>query len=203
MNDYSLLEKLKILMNIIVSSPFFLICFISALLILIFFVIASISNTKINKWIIISVWGIDIIAIMIIYHSVLFDIIDSIFDYVFMALYFPSFTVYFSFLLISNFFFIYSIFNKKVTKLHKILNISSACIMNLFLIFIIDIVTKTGINIQDALAIYSNQNLLVLLELNSAIFVSWILLNLFISAYYKLQKYDNKKLPDMPEIIFE
>ena len=50
---------------------------------------------------------------------------------------------------------------------------------------------------------FSNSNLLVLLELTSAVFVSWILILLLISAHKKLKKYDDIEYPKMPEIIFE
>ena len=73
----------------------------------------------------------------------------------------------------------------------------------MFLILIIDTVSKNNIDINDSLKIYSNTTLLVLLELSTAIFTSWILIKLFISAKLKLKKYDKKTYPKMPDIIFD
>ena len=66
-----------------------------------------------------------------------------------------------------------------------------------------DIVNTNNINIYDKVTIFSNSNLLVLLELSTAIFTSWLLLNILISAKHKLKKLDKKETPEMPEIIFD
>ena len=70
------------------------------------------------------------------------------------------------------------------------------------MIFIIDIVNKNNIDIYEKVTVFSNSKLLVLLELSTGIFTSWILLNIFISLKEKLKKYDKAEYPDMPEIIF-
>ena len=202
MNDFSMLEKLKILVSLIVSSPLFLFFSMLSIAMLIFFIICVKRDIKFNKWIFICTWCFVALMIIISYNSVFLNLLDNLFNNLFMALYFPNLTVYVILLLVSNFFFIYSMISKKIIKPHKILNIVNALIINILLIFIIDIVNKNNINVYDTLTIYSNSNLLVLLELSTAIFTSWILLNLLISAYQKFKKYDND-LPKMPEIIFE
>ena len=75
-------------------------------------------------------------------------------------------------------------------------------VINLLLVLIIDISTSNNINITNQLDVYSNSNLLVLFQLTTAVFTSWLLINLLISAHVKLKKYDTK-YQDMPEIIFE
>lgn len=206
MNDFSLIDKFIILMNIIVSNPLFLICILISIILLIVFITFTILNKKINKWIFIVSWALLGLVIIIRYNSVMLNLVDNLFDSVFMALYFPNLTVYLIMLLISNIFFIYSIIMKNINKAHKITNIVNSLIINLFLIIIIDIVGKNNINVYDQLTIYSNSNLLVLLELNSAVFTSWVLVSLLISAHTKLKKYDKKEYPkmqEMPEIIFD
>ena len=203
MNDLTLVEKTKVLADMISSSPLFLFCSMIAIALLIFFIICIKRNIKINKWIFIISWIVLAIIVIIAYNSVVIELIDNLFDSVFMALYFPNLTVYIIILTISNFYFIYSIFRKKMFKGHKILNIVNAIIIDVFLILIVDIVSRNGINVYDELTIYSNRDLLVLLELNSAIFTSWILLSLLVSAHKKLKKYDKKELPKMQEIVFD
>lgn len=203
MNDLSIAEKTKVLADMISSSPLFLFCSMLAIALLIFFLICVKKKIKINKWIFIIAWGIISLIIIIAYNSVVINLIDNLFDSLFMALYFPNLTVYIIILAITNFFFIYSVFNKKINTGHKILNIVNAIIIDVFLILIVDIVSKNNINVYDELTIFSNKNLLVLLELNSAVFASWILLSLLVSAHKKLKKFDKKELPKMQEIVFD
>ena len=203
MDDLSLAQKTKVLTDMISSSPLFLFCSMLAIAVLIFFIICIKKNIKINKWIFIGVWILLALIVIIKYNSVVLGLIDNLFDSIFMALYFPNLTVYLVILAISNFFFIYSIFNRKLSKSHKIINIINAIVIDVFLIIIIDIVSQNNINVYDELTVFSNRDLLVMLELNSAIFTSWILLNLFFSAHKKLKKYDKKELPKMQEIVFD
>ena len=65
-----------------------------------------------------------------------------------------------------------------------------------------NIISNSSINIYNEIDIYTNTNLLVLLQLNSAVFISWILISLLFSAHSKLKKYDKKELPPMPEVVF-
>ena len=203
MNDVSLIEKLKALMNIIVSSPLFLFCFMMGVAVLILFIISIKQEKKVNKWIFISIWLVLAIIILVNYYSVVLKIIDNLFDALFMSIYFPNITVYFMMLFISNFFFVFSLFRKKISKKFKIINFINALIVDLFLILIMDTVTTNSIDIYDKISMYTNFNVMILMQLNSAIFLSWILISLLVSAHDKLKKYDKKELPDMPEIVFE
>ncbi len=203
MNDVSLIEKLKALMNIIVSSPLFLFCFMMGVAVLILFIISIKQEKKVNKWIFISIWLVLAIIILVNYYSVVLKIIDNLFDALFMSIYFPNITVYFMMLFISNFFFIFSLLRKKISKKFKIINFINALIVDLFLILIMDIVTTNSIDIYDKISMYTNFNVMILMQLNSAIFLSWILISLLVSAHDKLKKYDKKELPEMTEIVFD
>ena len=193
MNDFTLLEKLKILMDVIISSPLFLILIACAVILAIFLVFR-----RVNRTVFISCWVVTLIAIFVKYIKIFFELIDNMFNMFFEALYFPSLSVYLIILAVSNFFLIYSVVSKKVNRKHKILNIVSAVIIDAFLIIIMEIVSRNDISIYDKLTLYSNSNLLVLLELTTSIFTSWILLNLLFSAHDKLKKYDKR-----PELIFD
>ena len=203
MNDVSLIEKLKALMNIIVSTPLFLFCFMMGVAVLILFIISIKKEKKVNKWIFISIWLVLAIIILVNYYSVVLKIIDNLFDALFMSIYFPNITVYFMMLFISNFFFVFSLFRKKISKKFKLINFINALIVDLFLILIMDTVTTNSIDIYDKISMYTNFNVMILMQLNSAIFLSWILISLLVSAHDKLKKYDKKELPEMPEIVFD
>ena len=203
MGDFSLVEKLKVLMNIILSSPLFLFCSMLWVSLLILFIICIKKEKKVNKWIFISIWLFLLLILIINYTTIFINMVDAFFDGVFMALYFPNITVYIVFVSILNIMLIYSLVSKKINKGNKITNFICTLIVDFLLILIVDIINRNNINVYDSLTIYTNSNLLVLFQLTSAIFVSWILLNLLVSAHIKLKKYDNNEYPKMPEIIFE
>ena len=66
--------------------------------------------------------------------------------------------------------------------------------MDLLFILIINLLLENNIDITSEITLYTNSKLLVLLELSTALFVSWILLIIFISAYLKLKVLDNNLL---------
>ena len=205
MQDYSLIDKLKILAGIISSSPLFLSCFSIGIAALVFYIISIKKELKINKWIFISIWLVLLLILLIGYSGIILSIIDNLFNIIFETLYFPSLASYIIILIVSNFMFIYSIISKKTNIKYKILNFVNALIINLFLILIVDIVKNNNINVYEKLTVYSNSNLLVLLELTTALFTSWILIYLLFKAHDKLKVYDKEKNKEAPlkEIIFE
>ena len=203
MNNFSFVEKLSMLMKLVSSSYLFLVVMIVCILLLTILIILTILNKKVNKWVFIVISIILGILLLINYGSIIIKVLDIILDSVFIALYFPNLPIYTSVILVSNIVFIISIFNKKQTKIRKIVNIVNAIILNFFLLLIIEVVSSNNINIYDEINLYTNSTLLVLLELSMGIFVSSILVNLFISAHQKLKKYDKIEYPEMPEIIFD
>ena len=66
-----------------------------------------------------------------------------------------------------------------------------------------DTIKNNSINIYEQVSMYADFNTMILMQLNSAIFISWILISLLFSAHDKLKKYDKKDLPNMPEIVFD
>lgn len=199
MKDFTIIEKFRILVDLIVSSPLFLSCSIAIIIMLALTLIFALYNKKVNKWIYIIIWLLALLLIIYFYRNIILSIIDNFFDNLFMALYFPNLSIYLFVILISNGVFAYSILGNKIKKSHKILNLVNAMLIDLLLLFIISTVRDNNINIYEKITVYSNSTLLVLLELSTAFFTSWILLNLLFSAYDKLKKYD-KKLPSMPGV---
>ena len=189
MEDVSFLNKLSILNDIILSSPLFLFSILLFEIALIVYILFKRGKINISKKMVICVWIFVVLVLLIIYHNVFFNLIDNFINYIFTALYFPNLAVYLAVVCISNVFFFMSILDKNINKRHKTINIINSILIDSLLIFIIDLVNR-------------NHKLLVLLELSTGIFTSWIILNLFISLKEKLKKYDAEEYPDMPEIIF-
>ena len=202
MEDISLIKKIDILNEIILSSPLFLFSILVIEIGIIIYILLKKGKFKYNKWMVIAAWLILGLIIIIIYNKVFLNLLDNLVNYVITALYFPNLAVYLTIIIVSNVFYFISVFGKKMSKKRNILNIANALILDVLMIFIISIVNKNGINIYEKITIYSNTKLLVLLELSTGIFTSWILLNLFLNIKEKLKKYDETEYPDMPEIIF-
>lgn len=203
MKEFSLVDKLEILMELISSSSLFLVFSMLSIFFLISLIVCIITNKKINKWLFIIIAILVGIILIVNYGAVFITILNKILDSIFMALYFPSFSIYICMLIIANIAFIFSVFSKKQLKLRRIVNIIQVLMLDLFLILVIDVVSKNNINIYEPITLYSNQILLVLLQLSMGLFVSNILINLLISAKIKLEKYDKKEYPKMPEILFD
>ena len=202
MEDVSFIDKLSILSDMILSSPLFIIFVTIFEIGLVIFLLFKRKKFKINKWVVIGIWIVILLFLIIFYNKVFLNLLDNFINYIFNALYFPNLAVYSIILIVSNIFFIMAILNKKIDKSHKIINIVNAIVIDSLLIFIIDIISKNNIDVYEKLTVFSNNNLLVLLELSTGVFTSWVLLNLFYSLKLKLKKYDKKEYPDMPDIIF-
>ena len=203
MNDFSLIEKINILMELISSSSLFLFCSMIGISLLIFFIVCIIKNKKINKWVFIIVFSFVGLIVFINYSSIIIKIMDAIIDSVFKALYFPNLPIYITALIVSNICLIISLINKKESKIRKIINLICSSILDILFIFFIGVVSKYNIDIYEEISLYTNSTLLVLLELSMGIFTSWILVRLFESAHVKLKKYDKREYPEMQEIIFD
>ena len=190
MQDFSLVDKFKILMNVIVSSPLYIGVIVSLILFLIVVLFSKIRKQTINKWVYIGVWILFFIVLLAIYHKFVIELFDNLFDTVFMTLYFPNLSIYIIILLVSNIFFIYSILNRSINKVFKILNISSTIIIDLLMFFIVGIISKNNINVYEELTVYTNSSLLVLLELTTGVFAAWLSVNVLISLFFRLREYD-------------
>lgn len=195
MSNFSLIEKIKILVNTIISTPFFSLSALVGIVLSILMIIDIIKHKKIRKQIYIASWFFIFLFIIIRYINIIPKLIDNLINQIFMTLYFPSMGVYMLILIAINISFIYCLF-KNIDKAYKILTGIVSIILDLLFVLIVNIIAEGNIDISAEISLYTNSKLLVLLELSTAIFVSWILLVIFISAYLKLKKLDNNLLFD-------
>ena len=193
MENISFLEKLKILFSTIISKPFFALSALIGVVLAILMIIDIIKRKKIRKRYYIASWFFIFLFIVTKYMNVIPTLIDNLINQIFLILYFPNIGVYMLLLLIINIGFIYSLI-KNIHKSYKILSGIISILMDLLFIFIINLIIDNKIDLTSEITLYTNSNLLVLLELSTALFVSWILLIIFISAYLKLKVLDNNLL---------
>ena len=193
MANFSFIDKIKILFNTILSTPFFSLSALIGIILAILMIIDIIKHRKIRKRYYIAAWFFIFIFIITKYSKVIPTLLDNLINQIFMALYFPSIGVYMFLLIVINIGFIYSLI-KNIHKSYKILSGIISIIMDLLFILIINLLLENNIDITSEITLYTNSKLLVLLELSTALFVSWILLIIFISAYLKLKVLDNNLL---------
>lgn len=189
MNRLTMLDKLSSLWKTSISAP--------VTIILIIFVIGIIyitSNTnkkKIQqtKKIYIGLYTIAILILLGTSFNSISDIIENFNKNLFIAIYFPSLAVYSLAIIITNVIFLKTVFDTKINKIIKKINITVFIVIMYIFSLLVHIINKEELNVFKQESIYSNQNAHALIELTSIIFITWIM---FI-VIYKIYKKDNKE----------
>lgn len=174
MSYLSIVEKFKILFDMILDVKFIFI-FLGVLVIATFlYLIKKIDNRKYIMIITLSlllILGIDIV----INYKELAEVFDNFMTIFFSNIYFPSVYVYVGTLLIVAIAFITSMFNKMLNKIYKIINGVTFVMNNILLVIILNIIAKNKIDVFTPNELYTNINLVVVLEISIGLFVLWVL----------------------------
>ena len=174
MSYLSIVEKFKILFDMILDFKFIFI-FLGVLVIATFlYLIKKIDNRKYIMIITLSlllILGIDIV----INYKELAEVFDNFMTIFFSNIYFPSVYVYVGTLLIVTIAFITSMFNKMLNKIYKIINGITFVMNNILLAIILNIIAKNKIDVFTPNELYTNINLVAVLEISIGLFVLWVL----------------------------
>lgn len=174
MSYLSIVEKFKILFDMILDVKFIFI-FLGVLVIATFlYLIKKIDNRKYIMIITLSlllILGIDIA----INYKELAEVFDNFMTIFFSNIYFPSVYVYVGTLLIVAIAFITSMFNKMLNKIYKIINGITFVMNNILLVIILNIIAKNKIDVFTPNELYTNINLVAVLEISIGLFVLWVL----------------------------
>lgn len=174
MSYLSIVEKFKILFDMILDVKFIFI-FLGVLVIATFlYLIKKIDNRKYIMIITLSlllILGIDIV----INYKELAEVFDNFMTIFFSNIYFPSVYVYVGTLLILAIAFITSMFNKMLNKIYKIINGITFVMNNILLVIILNIIAKNKIDVFTPNELYTNINLVAVLEISIGLFVLWVL----------------------------
>lgn len=174
MSYLSIVEKFKILFDMILDVKFIFI-FLGVLVIATFlYLIKKIDNRKYIMIITLSlllILGIDIV----INYKELAEVFDNFMTIFFSNIYFPSVYVYVGTLLIVAIAFITSMFNKMLNKIYKIINGITFIMNNILLVIILNIIAKNKIDVFTPNELYTNINLVAVLEISIGLFVLWVL----------------------------
>ena len=174
MSYLSIVEKFKILFDMILDVKFIFI-FLGVLVIATFlYLIKKIDNRKYIMIITLSlllILGIDIV----INYKELAEVFDNFMTMFFSNIYFPSVYVYVGTLLIVAIAFITSMFNKMLNKIYKIINGITFVMNNILLVIILNIIAKSKIDVFTPNELYTNINLVAVLEISIGLFIVWVL----------------------------
>lgn len=176
MINISLLDKIKQFFEIVWnSSNSWLV--IGILIVLSMFVLLSCKmNDKFMKVFYVTLYIGILGLIMYVYYEQVLNLIDYLIENIVANILFPNLAIYIGVLLFINIVVLISLFSKNVKLYVKNINIIFFAIMQLFLYLIIENVISNSINVYEKLSIYTNQNLLILVELSMQLFTIWIII---------------------------
>lgn len=203
MADFSIIQKLKLFFETVVSTPFFFLYAILGIILIVIMIIDIKKHKKISKILYFIVLTFLITFVLIKYFNLIIRVIDTFVDVIIKALYFPSIGLYITILLISNIMFFVIFLSKKFSKGYKVVSVVCNVIIDFMFIMILGIIAKNNIDITHDVKLYSDSTLLTLLQLSMGTFFSMYLLFLLIKVYHRFRIYDkvvtfdNEEYPDM------
>lgn len=193
MESYSLGEMLNTVMDIVLSSSFFLLTLIVGLVLLVAMILSIKSKKKFGKGLMVGVWVFLILFIVFRYNNYLYNLLDNLVNNIFMQIFFPSLAMYVIMLVITNVIMFCSIL-KEMPRYLKVINVIVPFVIIFLFILTLDKIVGSGLNIYEPLTIYSDSQLLILIELSMLIFVFWLLVLISIKIVRKLIKKSDDKV---------
>lgn len=198
MSKLSLFDKLKILIDVTSSSGLFIMVLLLVVSMGYIFVTTNKKNAKSSKIVYLIIYALILITTGVIYSSSLGKMFDYMMNNFFVAVCFPNLAIYFAAIITTNIILWVSMFNFKVTKLIKKINVVVYSIMTYLLILIINVITTKKLDVFSQKSVYENKQALGLIGLSSTIFVLWIV---FLVIYKLIRMYQTRNEPKNVKII--
>lgn len=200
----SIFEKILILFKMISTSWIYIIFTLVAILLITLLALKKISKKNCFILLTIATELILISTICLNYNS-MSKLANSIIDNIFTTIYFPSAYAYLFILIIINTVTITSLLNKKSPKTYKTLNGIIFLITNFVLTLILKVIATENIDIFKKESLFTNTNIINLLEFSINIFIIWLIA---LTAIYLINiiteriiiSRENKKLITNPAI---
>ena len=198
MSKLSLFDKLKILIDVTSSSGLFIMALLLVVSMGYIFATTNKKNAKSSKIAYLIIYAVIMIITGVMYQSSLGKMFDYMMDNFFVVVLFPYFAIYFAAIIATNIILWVSMFNFKVTKLIKRINVVIYSIIHYLLILIINIITTKKLDVFAQKSVYENKQALGLIELSSTIFILWII---FLIGYKLIRKYQTRNEPKNVKVI--
>ncbi len=193
METISIWTMLETVANLVLSSPFFLATLIIGLILLFTMIFSIIKNKTVSKKISIMVWIFLLIFIITRYNDYLYTLMDNLMNNIFIQIFFPNLATYIIMLIVTITIMVYTVVRKIFPKYLKIINVLFPFTIIFLFILTLDKIVTNNINIYEQLTVFSNKEVLILIELSMLIFIIWILLLICIKIVRQLiQKSSNK-----------
>ena len=173
MTYLSVIDKIKILFSTLFDFKGVLIFGILMIIFTILYLLKKINVKRYTISMILSLVLVFLISILTNW-KVLSKTFDNFMTVFFTGIYFPSIYLYISTLVIVFASFLFSIINVKLRKVYKVINRVMFVINNIIFAIILNIVAKNKIDIFSVNSLYTNTNLVALLEISMSIFLIWI-----------------------------
>lgn len=179
MTYLSIMEKLIVLFNLLKESGFVLIFLGILLLSVILRMLKKIGNSRFFIMVVLSLFG-AFLTVLFINYDILSRTFDKFLDILFTNIYFPSIYVYLFLIFSTYVVVIVTLLNKKIDYISRIINYIMSVLLNLILILNLNIVAKDRVDIFSVSSMYTNINLVSMLELSVNIYILWMLIISFI-----------------------
>lgn len=187
MVQLNLIDQIKILFGILRNQTYLLhVIIISVISILFLILINKIKNKKITKIIFITIYTVLVGFLIYMYNNEILKLFDYLIENIIRFLFFPNLAVYILVLVIINIVTVKSILSIKNSRVSKSFNIIFFTIFNIIFYLLLNNIINNNINVYNHLDPYTNQELLVLIELTMIIFVLWMITLLLIKIVNKL-----------------
>ena len=200
----SILEQFDLFLKLFLKqSNKYLILLLASLTLILLLLANKFKNKKITKIICCLVYIIIFGYLIYTYNNEIFHLFDYLMDNIFLLLFFPNLAVYILILIITNVFLVRSTFSNDDGLIKKGINIFFFLIFNIIFYFIVNNIITNNINVYEKLSIYTNSELLNLIELNMKIFLIWVLVLIIISFIKRINSYvENRNLASNP-VVFD
>lgn len=175
MSKLSFLDKLKIFFEVSKNSFWFPIIMILLLGVAVVLLSNKKKSMKQEKTISIIFLILIVLLVFVVYHVSIANIFDYMMDNLFITIYFPTITIYFAAMIITNIIVWISLINQKTSKLIKRVNMIIYILMNYLLALILNIINTEKLDVFTQSSIYSNKKVTALIELSSIVFMVWII----------------------------
>ena len=175
MSNMSFIDKLKILTDVISSSGIFIVFILLFIVLGFLFITTNKSNSKSSRRVYILMYIAIILFLIITYKESLQEMFDYMMNNFFIVVYFPNLAVYLAAIIATNIIVWVSIFNFKINKIIKTINVVVFCLIHYLLILILNIIIEKGLDVFTQTSVYGNKQALALIELSSTLFIIWII----------------------------
>lgn len=173
MTYMTILEKMQILINNILNHKMVLVLAIALFIFTLFYIIKVINK---KQYVLSMIMSFVVILGFTIgdNYSVLSNTFDKFMTTIFENVYFPSIYVYMASILIIFISLIISILNIKIRNIYRIINGIAFIFNGILLVLVLSIVSSSEIDVFSISSLYTDKNLLAILEISIVSFILWI-----------------------------